>query len=137
MPAQLPHLERRLKAFSTTPTRRASPGPPRRLRGPGRLQDDAGSRRAGPVARAGKQDQAEIIAQVGEGFLVQSITGVHSGVNRVSGDFSVGAEGLMIRGGELAEPVREVTMPRRFSECCSTWSPSAPTSSGCPALRRG
>ena len=41
---------------------------------------------------------------------MQSITGVHSGVNRVSGDFSVGAEGLMIRGGELAEPVREVTI---------------------------
>ena len=58
----------------------------------------------------GSRDQAEIIAQVGEGFLVQSITGVHSGVNRVSGDFSVGAEGLMIRGGELAEPVREVTI---------------------------
>ena len=52
----------------------------------------------------------EIIAEVGEGFLVQSITGVHSGVNPVSGDFSVGAEGLMIRGGELAEPVREVTI---------------------------
>jgi PmbA protein len=58
----------------------------------------------------GTQDQTEIIAQVGDGFLVQSITGVHSGVNRVSGDFSVGAEGLMIRGGELAEPVREVTI---------------------------
>ena len=43
-------------------------------------------------------------------MLVQSITGVHSGVNRVSGDFSVGAEGLMIRGGELTEPVREVTI---------------------------
>jgi PmbA protein len=58
----------------------------------------------------GPHGQSEIIAQVGEGFLVQSITGVHSGVNPVSGDFSVGAEGLMIRGGELAEPVREVTI---------------------------
>ena len=58
----------------------------------------------------GRHDQAEIIAEVGEGFLVQSITGVHSGVNPVSGDFSVGAEGLMIRRGELAEPVREVTI---------------------------
>ena len=58
----------------------------------------------------GVSDQSEIISQVGDGFLVQSITGVHSGVNRVSGDFSVGAEGLMIRGGELAEPVREVTI---------------------------
>jgi PmbA protein len=28
----------------------------------------------------------------------------------VSGDFSTGAEGLRIRGGELAEPVREFTI---------------------------
>jgi PmbA protein len=28
----------------------------------------------------------------------------------VSGDFSVGAEGLMIRDGAFAEPVREVTI---------------------------
>ena len=54
--------------------------------------------------------RAEILAEVGEGLYVQSVTGVHSGVNPVSGDFSVGAEGLMIRGGELAEPVREVTV---------------------------
>jgi PmbA protein len=52
----------------------------------------------------------EILAQVGEGFFVQSVTGVHSGVNPVSGDFSVGAEGLMIRDGLLAEPVREGTI---------------------------
>ena len=58
----------------------------------------------------GRQSQAEILAHVGEGFLVQSVSGVHSGVNPVSGDFSVGAEGLMIRGGELAEPAREVTV---------------------------
>lgn len=51
-----------------------------------------------------------ILASVGEGFYVQSVTGVHSGVNPVSGDFSVGAEGLMVRGGVLAEPVREVTI---------------------------
>jgi PmbA protein len=47
---------------------------------------------------------------VGDGLFVQEISGVHSGVNRVSGDFSVGAEGLMIRGGALAEPVREITI---------------------------
>jgi PmbA protein len=52
----------------------------------------------------------EILEAVGEGLYVQSVTGVHSGVNAVSGDFSVGAEGLMVRGGALAEPVREVTI---------------------------
>jgi PmbA protein len=31
-------------------------------------------------------------------------------VNAVSGDFSVGADGLLIRDGELAEPVREITL---------------------------
>ena len=47
---------------------------------------------------------------MGEGLFVQSMTGVHSGVNPISGDFSVGAEGLMIRDGRLAEPVREITV---------------------------
>jgi len=58
----------------------------------------------------GSLSPSEIIRQVGDGLLVQSVTGVHSGVNPVSGDFSVGAEGLMIRGGEVAEPVREMTI---------------------------
>ena len=44
------------------------------------------------------------------GLLVHELSGLHSGVNPVSGDFSVGADGLLIRGGELAEPVRELTV---------------------------
>ena len=55
-------------------------------------------------------DENGVLAAVGEGLFVQSMTGVHSGVNPISGDFSVGAEGLMIRDGRLAEPVREITV---------------------------
>jgi len=62
------------------------------------------------VLTPGEHDAEQILATVGEGLYVQSVTGVHSGVNPVSGDFSVGAEGLMIRGGSFAEPVREVTV---------------------------
>lgn len=58
----------------------------------------------------GPESQAAILARVGEGLLVQEVSGVHSGVNPVSGDFSVGAEGLMIRNGLPAEPVREITV---------------------------
>jgi PmbA protein len=58
----------------------------------------------------GRATAAEIMAQVGDGLLVQSVSGVHSGVNPVSGDFSVGAEGVMVRGGAIAEPVREITI---------------------------
>ncbi len=52
----------------------------------------------------------DVVANVGDGLYVQSVTGVHSGVNPISGDFSVGVEGIMIRGGALAEPVREATI---------------------------
>lgn len=51
-----------------------------------------------------------MIGQVGSGLYVNSFAGLHSGVNAVSGDFSVGADGLMLRNGELAEPVRELTV---------------------------
>ena len=62
------------------------------------------------VLSPGTKGADDILAAVGDGLYVQSVTGVHSGVNPVSGDFSVGAEGLMIRDGALAEPVREVTV---------------------------
>jgi PmbA protein len=58
----------------------------------------------------GDKSQAEIIAGIDLGLLVQGVSGLHSGVNPVSGDFSVGAEGVMIRNGQLAEPVREITI---------------------------
>ncbi|HET9610830.1 MAG TPA: metallopeptidase TldD-related protein, partial [Acidimicrobiales bacterium] len=51
----------------------------------------------------------DLIAGVDHGVLVQSMTGLHSGVNPVSGDFSVGVEGVMLRGGARAEPIREAT----------------------------
>lgn len=62
------------------------------------------------VLTPGELDQGQILERVGEGLFVQSVTGVHSGVNPVSGDFSVGAEGLMVRDGAMAEPVREITV---------------------------
>lgn len=51
-----------------------------------------------------------LLADIDTGVYLQSMTGLHSGVNLVSGDISVGIEGLMVRNGQLAEPVREVTI---------------------------
>ncbi|MDQ6615642.1 MAG: TldD/PmbA family protein [Actinomycetota bacterium] len=62
------------------------------------------------AVQPGTSSPEEILATAGQGLVVQSISGVHSGVNPVSGDFSVGAEGMMFRGGTLAEPVREFTI---------------------------
>lgn len=62
------------------------------------------------VMRPGSRSLEELIGSTGQGLFVNSFTGLHSGVNAVSGDFSVGADGLMIRDGSLAEPVRELTI---------------------------
>lgn len=67
----------------------------------------------GPQALAvspGTKTYEQLLSEVDHGILVQTMAGLHSGVNTTSGDFSVGAEGLMIRNGALAEPVREVTI---------------------------
>ena len=58
----------------------------------------------------GDRTPAELLAEVGDGLLVADVAGLHSGVNPVSGDFSTGADGLWIRDGELADPVREFTI---------------------------
>ena len=67
-----------------------------------------------------------------EALYVQSVSGLHSGTNPVSGDFSVGAEGLMVRDGQFAEPVREITvastLPRMLQDVVEvgadlTWLP--------------
>ena len=58
----------------------------------------------------GSLSLAQLLAQAGEGILVTDVAGLHSGVNPVTGVFSVGASGRVIRGGQLAEPVREFTI---------------------------
>jgi PmbA protein len=58
----------------------------------------------------GERDAADLLAHAGDGVLVQEVSGLHSGVNLISGDFSTGAQGLRIRDGALAEPLREFTI---------------------------
>jgi PmbA protein len=58
----------------------------------------------------GTRSQSELIADIDDGLLVQQMQGLHSGVNPISGDFSTGAAGLLISGGAVAAPVREITI---------------------------
>ena len=76
-----------------------------------------GSYRAPPSVGAtnllvepGADTTADLIRQAGDGLYVMGVSGLHSGVNAISGSFSVGATGRVIRGGELAEPAREMTI---------------------------
>ncbi|HEU4480393.1 MAG TPA: TldD/PmbA family protein [Actinomycetota bacterium] len=56
------------------------------------------------------QTRAEVMKMGGRAFLVQDFHGVHSGANPISGDFSVGATGLLLEDGEPVRSVKEVTI---------------------------
>jgi len=78
------------------------------VRGGFKTTPTAGCRAAALVP--GSSSPAELLAGISDGVLVQEVSGLHSGVNPVSGDLSTGAEGLRIRNGSLAEPLREFTL---------------------------
>ena len=57
---------------------------------------------------AGSVTPGELMADIKEGLYITEMIGM--GVNGVTGDYSRGAAGFMIRDGALAEPVAEVTV---------------------------
>ncbi|MFL5907286.1 MAG: TldD/PmbA family protein [Solirubrobacterales bacterium] len=62
------------------------------------------------VIEPGELSLEQLIRETGEGVMITEVAGLHSGVNPVTGRYSVGASGRAIRGGELAEPLREFTI---------------------------
>jgi PmbA protein len=64
----------------------------------------------------GDRSFEQLLRQAEGGVLVQDVTGVHSGANPISGEFSVGATGLRISGGDLGQPVREMTIASTIPE---------------------
>jgi len=58
----------------------------------------------------GAKSFEELLAEAGDGVYVSAVAGLHSGVNPVSGTFSVGATGRLIEDGALAAPADEFTI---------------------------
>jgi PmbA protein len=62
------------------------------------------------VIAEGEPTLEGLLAEAGDGVYVTDVAGLHSGVNPVSGTFSVGASGRRIEAGELAAPLTEFTI---------------------------
>jgi PmbA protein len=71
---------------------------------------------------AGRLSPAELMADIALGFYVTELIGM--GVNGVTGDYSRGAAGFMIRDGALAEPVAEVTIAGTLPEMFAHLTPA-------------
>ena len=64
----------------------------------------------------GALDPNALYAQVGDAILVTELMGMHSGANAVSGDFSLGAKGFLIRNGKIDRAVNQITIAGNFLE---------------------
>ena len=72
---------------------------------------------------AGAQSRDELLATFPDALLVTELIG--QGVNPVTGDYSRGAAGFIVRGGAVAEPVAEITIAANLLEMFATLIPGS------------
>jgi PmbA protein len=69
----------------------------------------------------GKRSRDELLAAFPEALLVTELIG--QGVNPVTGDYSRGAAGFLVTGGEIGPPVQEITIASNLIEMFATLEP--------------
>jgi PmbA protein len=78
----------------------------------------------------GTRTRDQLLAAFPEAVLVIELIG--PGINLVTGDYSRGAVGFMVRGGAIAEPLAEITVAANLTDIFATLEPAADLD-----LRRG
>ena len=58
----------------------------------------------------------QLISELGDGLLITDFSGLHAGVNPVSGKFSVLCKGRLIKDGRDVRAVNEITLSGDFTE---------------------
>jgi PmbA protein len=72
---------------------------------------------------AGSRSREQLLAAFPAAVLITELIG--QGVNGVTGDYSRGAAGFMVREGSIAEPVAEITIASNLIEMFATLEPGA------------
>ena len=66
------------------------------------------------VITPGEKDFDALCEWVGDGIYLTELNGLHAGVNKISGDFSLFCEGYLIKDGKIARPVEQITVADNF-----------------------
>lgn len=65
---------------------------------------------------SGEMSFHELLSDIERGIYITNVAGLHSGLNPVSGDFSLSAHGYEIRNGNIYRPVNQITIAGNFFE---------------------
>ena len=71
----------------------------------------------------GERSREQLLATYPEAVLIIELIG--QGVNPVTGDYSRGAVGFMVRNGEISEPIAEITIASNLIEMFATLEPAS------------
>ena len=66
------------------------------------------------VVTPGELDLDGLMNKVGNGLIITDVSGLHAGVNPISGDFSLLSEGFLITEGKRGRPVEQITISGNF-----------------------
>ncbi len=62
------------------------------------------------VVKKGRKSEEEIMSELKDGIYITELSGLHAGMNAQSGNFSLQAEGFIIRDGKKSEPLNMITV---------------------------
>ena len=62
----------------------------------------------------GKLTNEELMERLGDGLYLTSLQGLHAGANVQSGDFSLQADGFLVKGGKKVAPIKNFTVADNF-----------------------
>ena len=66
------------------------------------------------LVEPGEKSFEELLKELNNGIIITSLEGLHSGANPISGEFSLGAQGLKVENGEITEGVEQITISGNF-----------------------
>ncbi len=64
----------------------------------------------------GEKDFDALVAQLHNGLIINEVSGLHAGLNPVSGEFSMLAKGLLVENGKIIRPVDQITVGGAFMQ---------------------
>ncbi|MBO4878886.1 MAG: TldD/PmbA family protein, partial [Clostridia bacterium] len=62
----------------------------------------------------GEKSFDELVAELDHGLIITELSGLHAGLNPVSGDFSLIAKGLLVDNGTILRSVDQITCAGNF-----------------------
>ncbi len=81
------------------------------------------------ILAPGEHDFNGLLKMMGSGLLVTELLG--QGINLVTGDYSRGAAGFWVEGGEIAYPVEEITIAGNLRDMFRVWIATDRPDDGC------